>query len=165
MHLPEHILDVFLQPGEFYWGDTSTRIRTILGSCVSIIFWHPKKKEGGMCHYVLPESSIDELLEMPYPGRYGNGAWELFMKEIYKTHTKPNEYQIKIFGGSSLFSNQEEGILRKTNIVNVGEKNILFAKKRMAENNLHLVSENVGGLRPRRIHFEIWSGNVWLKRL
>jgi chemotaxis protein CheD len=165
MQLPEHILDVFLQPGEFYWGDESTRIRTILGSCVSIIFWHPRKKEGGMCHYVLPESSFAELSQMPYPGRYGNGAWELFMKEIQKNKTRLNEYHIKIFGGSNMFSVQEVGLLNKVNVVNVGEKNISFAKKKISENYLQLVSENVGGVRPRRIHFEIWSGNVWLKRI
>ncbi|MBL8511280.1 MAG: chemotaxis protein CheD, partial [Betaproteobacteria bacterium] len=48
------VMDIFLQPGEFYFGDADTRIRTLLGSCVSITMWHPTRRIGGMCHYMLP---------------------------------------------------------------------------------------------------------------
>jgi chemotaxis protein CheD len=165
MHLPEHILDIFLQPGEFYWGDSATRIRTILGSCVSICFWHPINKEGGMCHYLLPEKPDDGNLTIPFPGRYADGAWELFKKEIKQSKTNLTDYHVKIFGGSSLFSGEEEAFFNKRKYFNIGEKNIKVAHKLIADNKLNLVSENVSGIRPRRIHFEIWSGNVWLKRI
>ena len=46
--------EIFLQPGEFYFGDAATRIRTLLGSCVAITLWHPARMIGGMCHYMLP---------------------------------------------------------------------------------------------------------------
>lgn len=49
-----HAIDIFLQPGEFYFGDRETRLRTILGSCVAITLWHPRLRIGGMCHYLLP---------------------------------------------------------------------------------------------------------------
>ena len=32
---PPHVIDVFLGPGDFYFGDEQTRIRTLLGSCVA----------------------------------------------------------------------------------------------------------------------------------
>ena len=51
---PEPI-DVFLQPGDFYFGEAGTRIRTLLGSCVAITLWHPILHIGGMCHIMLPE--------------------------------------------------------------------------------------------------------------
>ncbi len=40
-------MDIFLQPGELYFGDSDTCIRTVLGSCVSLTFWHPKLLGGG----------------------------------------------------------------------------------------------------------------------
>ena len=51
---PEDALEIFIRPGEFYFGDGNTRIRTILGSCVAVTLWHPERHIGGMCHYMLP---------------------------------------------------------------------------------------------------------------
>jgi chemotaxis protein CheD len=33
-------------------------IRTVLGSCVSITLWHPVKRVGGMCHFLLPTRGV-----------------------------------------------------------------------------------------------------------
>ena len=48
MKKPADAIEIFLHPGEFYFGDRHTRIRTLLGSCVSIILWHPRLLIGGM---------------------------------------------------------------------------------------------------------------------
>ena len=48
MKKPDHVIEIFLQPGDFYFGGADTRIRTILGSCVSITMWHPTRLIGGM---------------------------------------------------------------------------------------------------------------------
>ncbi len=51
-------MEVFLQPGELYFGDGRTRVRTLLGSCVAIAVWHPRLRIGGLCHYMLPSRAI-----------------------------------------------------------------------------------------------------------
>lgn len=157
---PEHILEIFLMPGDFYWGDENTRIRTILGSCISICIWHPIKKFGGMCHYMLPERKIRNEKSTRLDGKYGAEAWELFSIEIAKSKCKTPEFVAKVFGGSEMFSKQE----LLTSEIAMGRKNIEFAKSILLKNKIQIVSENIGGNRPRRIHFDIWSGNVWLKR-
>jgi Chemotaxis protein; stimulates methylation of MCP proteins len=48
------IMEIFLQPGDWYFGDRDTRIRTLLGSCIAITIWHPRLLVGGMCHFLLP---------------------------------------------------------------------------------------------------------------
>ena len=53
MRKPKGVIEVFLQPGELYFGDRYTRLRTLLGSCVSIVLWHREALLGGMCHYML----------------------------------------------------------------------------------------------------------------
>jgi chemotaxis protein CheD len=40
--------------GRFRFGEGLPRITTVLGSCVSIILWHPQLIHGGMCHYMPP---------------------------------------------------------------------------------------------------------------
>jgi chemotaxis receptor (MCP) glutamine deamidase CheD len=37
--LIEGLHEVFLNPGEFHFGEGTTRISTLLGSCVSITLW------------------------------------------------------------------------------------------------------------------------------
>lgn len=167
MNVPEHVLDIFLQPGDFYWGDSATRIRTILGSCISICLWHPILKEGGMCHYMMPSRGVNNV---PPPGRidgrYADEAWELFMIELKKNKTKPSDYVVKIFGGSSMFLERDDLYLRETTAkYNIGMRNIEKARDIIHKNNLNVVSENLGGTKSRRIHFEVWTGNVWLKRM
>lgn len=163
MNVPEHILEIFLMPGDFYWGDENTRIRTVLGSCVAICFWHPIRREGGMCHYMLPQRNPN----VPGPpgkldGKYGTEAWDLFMKEFAHNKTKPKDYIVKLFGGASMFTENEKSYALSE--FNMGQRNIDFAKKHVATFGLNVVSENLGGNKSRRIHFDIWSGNVWLKR-
>ncbi|NBU97439.1 MAG: chemotaxis protein [Spirochaetia bacterium] len=165
MHTPEHILDVFLQPGDFFWGDRSTRIRTILGSCVSFCLWHPQLKEGGMCHFMLPNRGTHtEHNPNILNGKYGEEAWQLFEKEFKKNNTRASEYVVKIFGGSSMFAHEAEDKEVQNSKINIGIKNIELSRKLVQNNHLNVVSENLGGKHSRRLHYEIWSGNVWLKR-
>ena len=35
---PQHVLGIFMQPGEFYFGDESTGIRTLLGKSAQAEF-------------------------------------------------------------------------------------------------------------------------------
>ncbi len=69
-------IDVFLQPGDVYFGDRHTRLRTILGSCVSITLWHPQRLLGGMCHFILPARPAAGTLDGPHSlhgGGFGCG--------------------------------------------------------------------------------------------
>ena len=95
-------IDIFLQPGDVYFGDRGTRLRTVLGSCVSITFWHPRLLLGGMCHYMLPEraGAADDRRD----GRYADEALDLLIEEMLAAGTQPRDYEAKIFGGGRMFS-------------------------------------------------------------
>jgi len=45
---PAHGIEIALQAGELHFGNRNTRIRTLLGSCISITAWHPQLPIGGM---------------------------------------------------------------------------------------------------------------------
>src|SRR5437867_13268763 len=101
MRKPTEYLEIFLQPGEWYFGDADTRIRTLLGSCVAITIWHPRRCLGGMCHYLLPTRNparIDTL-----DGRYGDEALLLLLQEVTRHNTILEEYTVKLFGGGNMF--------------------------------------------------------------
>ena len=152
---PEFLLDVFLQPGDFFWGDSDTRIRTLLGSCVSITIWHPALKVGGMCHFLLPSRPANAAHAK---GRYLDGAMELFAENIAKTGRNIKEFQCKAFGGGNMFRE------RVDNVEVIGEKNIRAVEEMTQSGKLVVLSSDLGGAFYRRVQFNVWSGEVWVKR-
>jgi chemotaxis protein CheD len=156
---PALVVDIYLQPGEFHFGASHTRIRTLLGSCVSITFWHPQRRIGGMCHYMLPsrKRANDDQLS----GKYGNEAMAMFMGEVARHKSRPQEYEIKIFGGGSMM----ESLGRHAMAENVAERNVQQARRLMLEYGLTIKAESLGGVGYRQLVFELWSGDVWSRNV
>ena len=75
-------IEIFLQPGEIFFGDSSTRIRTVLGSCVAMTLWHPQRKVGGMCHYMLAQRRGRGEPDGALNGKYADEALQLLLREI-----------------------------------------------------------------------------------
>ncbi|PKA13021.1 chemotaxis protein CheD [Leptospira meyeri] len=161
MDSPNAVTDRFLNPGEIFFGGPDFRVRTLLGSCVSIVLWHPEKHIGGMCHYLLPNPT-DHHLERTY--KYGTDAILFFLTEIKKYQSKPNEYYAKIFGGSNMFLHEEKEILKDNSTSNVGARNAEFAKKVLKDNEIKIISEDTGGTLSRKIYFTVWDGEVWVEK-
>jgi chemotaxis protein CheD len=151
---PSNVIEIFLRPGEFYWGDQFTRIRTLLGSCIAICFWHPTILEGGMAHIMLPSRKTPTG---KLDARYVDEAMELFINEIKNNNTKLRDYFVKLFGGGIMFKKYESDEV-------IGQKNIIAARKIVEKFNLNLVSESLGGNVHRRINFELWNGIVHQKK-
>jgi chemotaxis protein CheD len=162
MHAPRDILEIFLQPGEFYFGEERTRIRTLLGSCVAITLWHPKLHIGGMSHYMLssrPRPKKDETLN----GRYAVEVMEMFMRELKRSHTKPREYQVKIFGGGCMFEHRgKEGKARNT--IGISERNVRAGRELVTRYGFTFAAEDLGGNGHRNVVLDLWSGDVWVKK-
>lgn len=188
---PDHVIDIFLQPGDFYFGDRDTRIRTLLGSCVSITMWHPKRLIGGMCHYMLPYRSAQKNTPSQYKldGRYAEEAMLMFFQEMARHNTNPSEYVVKVFGGGNMFPDHKKrkgsctlsSIKEKVTICskeeimacskdeimacsNVACKNISVIDFLAREYGLHVAADHMGGLGHRNIIFDIWSGYVWMRK-
>lgn len=166
---PSHAIEIYLQPGEYYFGDRDTRIRTILGSCVAITMWHPKRMIGGMCHFMLP--SRKRTPKDPLDGKYADEAMALFIRDIAAAGTNHTDYVVKIFGGGNMFPNLRDNS-RKSSILEMKKNNArgvshnneqaaLFLTRQM---NLTVHATNVGGNGHRQIIFDIWTGHVWVRQ-
>ena len=148
------IREIFLNPGEFHFGAGHTRISTLLGSCVSITLWHPRHKIGGMCHYMLTERNHPH--DKPLDGRFGSEAFELFLQQVEAAGTRPGEYQAKLFGGANMLT------AASGETMDIGPRNIEYGRQLLASRHIALVVEHVGGNGRRKLHFDLWSGDVWL---
>lgn len=150
-----HSHEVFLNPGEFYFGEGEIRVSTLLGSCVSITLWHPMRRHGGMCHYMLDSRGI---IMGGLDGKYADEALEMFMAELKKRKTHPAEYKVKMFGGGNMF-----GRIKKTSIDDIGSRNIEAGMHLIDRYGFKLENKHVGGFGHRRLMFDLWNGDAWMK--
>lgn len=156
MDEPERYIEIFLRPGDVYFGEHGTRIRTILGSCVSLVVWHPQLRVGGMCHYMLPGRM--SVAPAPLDGRYANEAMEMLLLDIYKVGAPVKEYRLKIIGGGNMFPG-----IHRTQSHHIGSKNVQRARELSARHGFECVSEHVEGSGHRYLIFDVWSGVVSLR--
>jgi chemotaxis protein CheD len=156
--LPDKPVEINLMPGEYYFGDKNTRIHTILGSCIAMTLWHPQQRIGGMNHIVLPSrvKPGDSRLD----GHYADEALLLFMHELVKSHTRPAEYQVKLFGGGKMFQRSLGG-----KAYDVAHGNIEAARALLDASGFNIQVEHVGGSGHRSIIFDLRDGSVLVKHV
>lgn len=128
-------------------------VRTILGSCISVCLRDPGFGVGGMNHFMLPEGESASF----NPASYGVNAMELLINKCMQLGADRRRLEAKVFGGGKMFS-AETGACR------VAERNIEFALKFLDDENIRVVSKDVGGNTGREIFFFTDTGRVRLKR-
>jgi chemotaxis protein CheD len=148
------IIDIFLQPGEFFVGDASFRIRTLLGSCVSMTLWHPGLKIGAMSHFLLPTRNTPGDPD----GRYCDEALGLMVAQLADYGARASACQAKLFGGGNMFPN------RARSGPAIGVQNGEAARQLLAAHGIPLVASSLFGVGHRQIMFEVASGDVWSRQ-
>jgi chemotaxis protein CheD len=149
-------LDVYLNPGDFCFAGPGTRIHTVLGSCVSITLWHPRRRIGGMCHYMLPARGYGATGP---DGRYADDAVGLFLDQVGRHGTRPDEYEVKMFGGADQFVDLGDQVQGG----GVAELNVHAGLTLLAEHGFELSSRDLRGTGARQLIFELSTGDVWLR--
>lgn len=143
-------LDV--HPGDWYFGGEYKHIYTVLGSCVSLTAWHPRLALGGLCHFLLPEAPKNNKHatadDKKNPARYANNALSL-MKQAMMYYAPMNEYQLGLFGGSTILSQRS-----------IGQQNINYAQQWMHNEKVSAYKIDIGGNYSRSIALNILTGSI-----
>ena len=147
---------VFLLPGEYHFDRIGSRIRTLLGSCVAVTLWHPQRRVGGMCHFLLPGRV--RTSSTPFDGKYADEALALLVKEMTAVGTVPREYEAKLFGGGNMFQ-----VKTSSGMGMIGRKNALAAKQLMNHYGILIKEESLEGSGHRNVEFDVSSGKVMVK--
>lgn len=164
---------VYLRAGDFYFGSGLVRIKTLLGTCVAISMWHPSKRTGGMCHFLLPTRGNTQSETHGCAGLYADEVMPLFSAELVRHRTHPADYQVKVFGGGNMFPAQGAGgcnpqrrcsDAQRQDCPYVGCSNVLSAHRLLAAGGFRIMTEDVGGLGSRNVIFDLDDGNLWVSR-
>jgi chemotaxis protein CheD len=147
---------VFLTPGEIYVSQRPSIVSTVLGSCVSVTMFNSERRIGAICHAVLPEEKT--------PGeafRYVDSSILVMLKSFDRNGISRCEIEVKLFGGSDILPNDGGNGKKKT----VGRQNIEAALRAVERERLRLVASDLGGTQGRKIFFNTYSGEIFLKRI
>lgn len=142
----------FIHPGEHHFGHAPGYIKTLLGSCVSVTVWDPSRRAGGMCHALLPQRQRPR--GAPLDGRFTDEAIEILLNHLRARGIPAHLCQFQLFGGGRMFKFPELMGL------DVGQRNVDVALQTLKQLDLPLQRSDVGGTLPRRLHFDLHSGQV-----
>ena len=144
----------FLKPGELFASGSPYKIKTLLGTCVSICLFDKALKIGGMNHFMLPSGRPDPDL----PAKYGDYALQYLLDELRKLGSKQHSLQAKVFGGAD----NTTGFARSSKI---GERNVETALELLEFEKIQVIAQNTGGNQGRKIFYYTNTGNVYMKFL
>lgn len=126
--------------GEFAVAPDSDNValKTLLGSCVALMFYDRKKKIKAMNHFLLPDTN-DNSNDM----KYGLYSVEAMLNEMYKQGCLKSDIVAKISGGADIMN---------LNLKNsIGSRNVEFAKEFCRKEGFRVISEHVRGEHGRLI--------------
>jgi chemotaxis protein CheD len=161
-------VDVLLRPGDYFVGDASHRIRTVLGSCVSVTLWSQQPRVGAMSHFLLAsrrgsEQDVDDVQGLDLQkldARYGDEALRLMLHELARRKVVASRCKAKIFGGGNMFPAQNFGGGSA-----IGRRNGEAARNLLQAHGIEVISESLFGDGHRQIAFDIDTGDVWARQL
>jgi chemotaxis protein CheD len=147
-------------PGEFYITASDEGITTVLGSCISACIRDPAIQVGGMNHFMLPEDTTQGKsawldANAGLATRYGSFAMESLINGLLKLGARRERLEVKLFGGGHVLKAAIE----------VGDRNIQFARQWLRTEGFRIVAEDVGSDAPRRVVYIPSTGKVQVKHL
>lgn len=151
--------EIFLRPGDWYFGQGDKRIRTILGSCVSFVFWHPQRRLGGMTHSLLP-SRQRAAPGTALDGHYVDESLELMLAAIARHGGDLPGYQVHLYGGGNMFPQILRGRVK-----NIGDVNVDTALAQLARVGLRSVRSHVRGEGHRKLSLDLTDGRILIQQV
>jgi len=155
---PEEVITVRI--GEMKVGSSPSKLTAVgLGSCVAIFIRDSRKGVGGMAHAMLPW-----LPKEPRSGanlmKYADFAIEKMVGEILDAGGAVENLEAKIAGGAHMFEGSQGEFS-----MDVGERNLEAARKKLSQMEIPLVSEDAGGRYGRSVVAQLEDGRVRVRSL
>jgi len=145
-----------LAPGDFVYGVRGKqRYFTVLGSCISVVLWHPASRFYAMCHYINPQTPPGESSCSLIKGRYADQVLPYLEKQVLKHQINPAELELTLCGGAS--SAAADSLARHYQIARL---NIEVAHEFIRKNQWQIKLEDTGGQLARRLRFDSKTGEL-----
>jgi chemotaxis protein CheD len=134
---------ILIKPGAIYVTDEPEVLFSIVGTSVTVCLWDETSHLSGMNCFVEPVTYDKKKTT----ARFGNVSMIALIRSL-KEILPRGKFEAHIFGGASNSGSDR------------GEKNIEIARKILQARKIPIVSEDVGGVKGRKIAFDTQSGQA-----
>jgi chemotaxis protein CheD len=140
--------DVAVGMGQATFAAEPNRLTTIVGSCVAVTLYSPRRRLGVLGHIVLSKSrgAADN------PAKYADTAIPHMLWMLRREGVDPSELAAKLAGGACMFGNGQ--------FTRIGENNVQAAIQSLESAGIGIVGRDAGGNIGRRICFDLATGIV-----
>ncbi len=126
-----------------------------LGSCVAIVLYDAVCRVGGLAHVLLPEPSYSKRERL---WLFATTAIPALVKEMEEAGADSSHLTARLVGGASMFQD-----LLPPDRPNIGQRNIAAARATLAEANIPVIAEEVGGDVGRSLEFDLGNGAIRIR--
>ncbi|MDK2836467.1 MAG: chemotaxis protein CheD [Thermosediminibacterales bacterium] len=129
-----------------------------LGSCVGVAVYDPVNKIAGLAHVMLPESPKNK--KVINEAKFADTALPALVNKIQLLGGNNRYLRAKIAGGAQMFVFKD-----KTDLMRIGEKNVIAVRNILKKLNIKLEAEHTGGNYGRSIEFYSETGKMLIKTI
>jgi chemotaxis protein CheD len=138
---------LYVEPGHLVVSTEPCRLRTVLGSCVSVCLYDAERRHGGMNHFMLPESPS----RFETSSRYGSRAMPLLVERLERLGSARRQLCASVYGGACV-------LFTGSDLMHLGRRNVEFALQWLEQNGINVVASSVLGNAARRVDFDVETG-------
>jgi len=137
-----------LMPGDVAMGQAGDQLKTLLGSCVSVILTDPRRTVGVMCH----------IVHVGHPNAanktntaYGSVAMAEMVRRLYSVGFAPRSCEAYVFGGGNMFP-------KLFTHHHVGANNVDWVLGYLEHHKIPILRQDHGGAGYRRLLWTVGPG-------
>ena len=134
-----------LMPGDVVLAQTGDRLKTLLGSCVTVVLTDPKRTVAAMCHIVhVGQPNAENRRNTAY----GRVAMEAMFAHLRSIGITPTLCEAYVFGGSNMFP-------RLFQTRDVGGSNTAWALAYLECHGIRVMDQSLGGHGYRKVSWTV----------
>lgn len=126
-----------------------------LGSCIGVCLYDASVQVGGMLHYQLPSSKMDEQRARSKPLMFADTGMDLLLNKLLAMGANKKRMSVKIAGGAAMATGPQG--------FDIGKRNYLAIRKVLWSNGMFIDAEDVGGDVARSLYMNMGDGAVTVR--
>ena len=134
---------------------SDTLFTSSLGSCVAICFYDKQLCLAGLAHVQLPDSAINPQANPKRPACFADRAVALMLDDFRQLGSDLC-VACYLVGGACMNNKH----LNAPDYFNIGVQNTNACKNLLQQAGIDITAEDLGGHRPRSIHFQVEDGSL-----